>query len=328
MGDNRSYSEATKAALFALSVSCYEPQCQQPTVTVFVDDPDKNVQIAHIRAVKPNGPRYAPPGHPPMTPEQRNAFPNLILLCQRHHRLVDNKVNEHIYTVDLLRDWKEQAERDIRAKVDGLDRLTEDRLNAMLTSAAQNTKVEIDGAITKFTNVSESAAALLRALFEQIESNYLDREMIALLSDAAYRLSHLQDTASLLHLATQRLGNFEDSVGLLAYAARELEHLQDTAGTLNTAVGNLADYDVSGSSRRLAQFIEGYQWIPDVSASIEAAADVAIARIERRVETIDVGEPPTVMDDDQRWKWGLWGFALGVLAVLLTVAILAFSHNL
>ena len=328
MGDNRNYSEATKAALFALSVSCYEPQCQQPTVTIFVDDPDKNVEIAHIRAVKPNGPRYDPPGHPPMTPEERNAFPNLMLLCQRHHRLVDNKVNEHIYTVDLLHDWKEQAERDIRVKVDGLDRLTEERLNAMLISAARNTKIEIDGAITKFKNVSESAAELLRALFEQIEIHYLDTETIVLLSDAAYRLSHLQDTAGLLHFTAQRLGNFEDSVGLLAHAARELKHLQDIAGTLNAAVGNLADYDVSGSSRRLAQFIEGYQRIPDVPASIESAADVAIARIERRIETIDVGEPPRVVDDDQRWKWGLWGFALGVLAVLLTVAILAFSQKL
>ncbi|MEV8613134.1 hypothetical protein AB0383_35385 [Amycolatopsis sp. NPDC051373] len=328
MGDNRNYSEATKAALFALSVSCYEPQCQQPTVTVFVDDPDKNVQIAHIRAVKPNGPRYDPPGQPSMTPEERNAFPNLILLCQRHHRLVDNKVNERIYTVDLLLDWKELAERDIRAKVDGLDRLTEERLNVMLTTAAQNTKVEIDGAITKFKNVSESAAELLRALFEKIESQYLDTETIALLSDAAYRLSHLQDTAGLLHASAQRLGNFEDSVGLLAHAARELEHLQDTAGMLSTAAGNLADYDVNGSSRRLTQFIEGYQWIPDVPASIESAADVAIARIERRVEAIDVGEPPVIVDDGQRWKWGLWGFALGVVAVFLTVAILALSHKL
>lgn len=328
MGDSRNYSEATKAALFALSVSCYEPQCQQPTVTVFVDDPDKNVQIAHIRAVKRNGPRYDPPGHPPMTLAERNAFPNLILLCQRHHRLVDNKANEHIYTVDLLHDWKERAERDIRAKVDGLDRLTEDRLNAMLTSAAQNTKAEIDSAIEKFKGVSESAAELLRALFEQIEGHYLDAETIALLSDAAHRLSHLQDTAGTLHFAAQRLGNLEDNVGILAHAARELGNLEDTASMLNAAAGNLAEYDVHGSSRRLAQFLEGYQQIPDVPASIESAADFAIARIERRVEAIDIGEPSMVIDDDQRWKWGLWGFVLGVLAVLLTVAFLTLSNKL
>lgn len=67
----------------------------------------------------------------------------------------------------------------IRTKIDGLDRLTESRLNDILTSAAQNTKAEIDSAITEFKNVSESAAELLRALFEQIESRYLDTETIA-----------------------------------------------------------------------------------------------------------------------------------------------------
>jgi hypothetical protein len=326
LSEGRTYSEATKAALFALSVTCYEPDCPQPTVTVFVDEPDKNVQVAHIRAIKPNGPRYNPPGYPPMPHEARNEFPNLILLCERHHRLVDKKSNEHLYPVDVLHDWKRRAERDIRTKIDGLDRLTEDRLDEMLTSAAQNTKAEIGDAIDDLREVSGSAAELLRTLFERIEDRYLDAETLALLSDAAYRLSHLQDTAGLLHSGAQSLGNFEDSVGLLARAAGQLEHLYDTAGMLNTAAGNLADYDVSGSSRRLAQFVEGYHQIPDVPAAIEAAADTAINRIARQVEAIDVGVPAPVINDEQRWKWGLWGFASGVVAVMVTVAILALTH--
>lgn len=38
-------------------------------------------EIAHIVAVSPNGPR----GDSPLTTEERNLYPNLILLCNQHH---------------------------------------------------------------------------------------------------------------------------------------------------------------------------------------------------------------------------------------------------
>ncbi|MFE3169999.1 hypothetical protein ACFXPA_11755 [Amycolatopsis sp. NPDC059090] len=327
MADSRNYSEATKAALFALSVSCYEPECQQPTVTVFVDDPDKNVQIAHIRALNPTGPRYNPPGHPTMAPAARNAFPNLILLCPRHHRLVDNPANQHLYTVDLLHDWKKKAERDIRTKVDGLDRLTEERLDAMLTNAARNTRDEIDQAIAEFTEASGAAAELLRALFDKIERHYLDAESIARLSDAAHQLTHLQDTAGLLYHAAGKLGNFEDNVGILSQTAKSLGELEGTASQLQAAASGFYEQDVSGSSRRLTKFIADYSAIPDPAASIESASASLVARIEHQVKRVETATPPIVVDDQQRWKWGLWGFALGVVIVFLTVAIWTSTHK-
>ena len=64
-------------------------------------------EIAHIVAESPHGPR----GASPLTPEQRNLYPNLILLCNQHHQLIDSDGAVATYTVERLTAMKEDHEK-------------------------------------------------------------------------------------------------------------------------------------------------------------------------------------------------------------------------
>lgn len=74
---------------------------------------------AHIRSDEPSGPRHDPDYVDP------NTYENLILLCRRHHRLVDGQ--PALYPVELLETWKHSHESPV------LDRLIVQNLPAPLT---------------------------------------------------------------------------------------------------------------------------------------------------------------------------------------------------
>jgi tetratricopeptide (TPR) repeat protein len=72
------------------------------------DDESLIGEACHIVAQSPSGPR----GHSPLTPEQRDHYDNLILLCRNHHKRVDDQ--ENTYTVQRLRDMKAAHEKWVR----------------------------------------------------------------------------------------------------------------------------------------------------------------------------------------------------------------------
>jgi hypothetical protein len=61
--------------------------------------------ICHIRARSTGGPRY----DPKQTADQRHSFENLILLCNRHSKVVDSEPRK--YSAELLQEMKEMHER-------------------------------------------------------------------------------------------------------------------------------------------------------------------------------------------------------------------------
>jgi hypothetical protein len=61
-------------------------------------------EMAHIVAERPNGPR----GNSPLTPEQRNSYENLVLLCNIHHQLIDDV--PRTYPVEKLLQMKQDHE--------------------------------------------------------------------------------------------------------------------------------------------------------------------------------------------------------------------------
>ena len=65
--------------------------------------------IAHIVADSPGGVR----GDEELSPKLAKEFSNLMLLCDAHHRLIDNPSNENIYTVELLKTYKKEHEERI-----------------------------------------------------------------------------------------------------------------------------------------------------------------------------------------------------------------------
>ncbi len=79
-------------------------RCQYCNVPLWEDIVTKaqysTAYIAHIIADQPDGPR----GHPTLSKELKSEFSNLMLLCDAHHRLIDD--DEDLYTVEKLREMK------------------------------------------------------------------------------------------------------------------------------------------------------------------------------------------------------------------------------
>jgi hypothetical protein len=64
--------------------NCSFPGC---TVTFFSEDDTVNSSdISHIEAAEEGGPRY----NPNSDDEYRRSYPNLILLCPTHNRVIDS----------------------------------------------------------------------------------------------------------------------------------------------------------------------------------------------------------------------------------------------
>ena len=91
-------SEKTIRRLFVLSGNvCAFPECSLPIVE---DAGTVTGEICHIRAQKSGGPRF----DATQSEADRHAFDNLILLCRRHHKIVDAEPD--LYSVDALQEIK------------------------------------------------------------------------------------------------------------------------------------------------------------------------------------------------------------------------------
>lgn len=95
-------STATIKRLFAMSGN----RCAFPKCTSSLIDGKKVVgKICHIKARNENGPRW----DKEQTPEQRHGYDNLILMCGRHHDVIDDDVDA--YTVEYLHRLKAKHEQ-------------------------------------------------------------------------------------------------------------------------------------------------------------------------------------------------------------------------
>jgi len=104
---SRSYSDKTIKLVWGLSAArCCYPDCRVECVAEATKADAAAVlgKIAHIVGHSDNGPR----SDPNMSKEERDDYPNLILLCGTHHDLVDGQPNT--YTVNDLRTWKADHE--------------------------------------------------------------------------------------------------------------------------------------------------------------------------------------------------------------------------
>ncbi len=84
--------------LFAMSGNlCSFPNCKIPIVE---ESGTVTGEICHIKAQSPKGPRY----DSRQTEEERQSYDNLVLLCARHHKIVD--AEPEIYDVQALAEMK------------------------------------------------------------------------------------------------------------------------------------------------------------------------------------------------------------------------------
>lgn len=122
----RAYGVAVERKLYRVARgTCYFPDCTRAIMFEVNDEPVCDVEIAHIRGAEKGSARY----DENMSDAQRAAFPNLILLCSGHHKLVDR--DDTTYRVELLEEWKAANEDDDLAALAGAG-LNEDTLAAVL----------------------------------------------------------------------------------------------------------------------------------------------------------------------------------------------------
>jgi hypothetical protein len=101
--DPRAYKPNDVKKLFALSGNeCSCPSCTNKIVAR--DDKSIVGKICHIEAASSDGPRY----NSKQTNDERRSYDNLILLCDECHTIIDNKKNERVYSVELLKEWKKK----------------------------------------------------------------------------------------------------------------------------------------------------------------------------------------------------------------------------
>ncbi|WP_420573503.1 NACHT domain-containing protein [Kordia sp.] len=102
MNNARNYLVSDIKKLFALTGNqCSAPNCNRP---IIAEDGNTVVgKICHIEAASPNGPRY----RLDMTNDERRAYDNLLILCDEHHMIIDNRRNDGEYPVELLKKWRD-----------------------------------------------------------------------------------------------------------------------------------------------------------------------------------------------------------------------------
>lgn len=227
MVDPRSYTKSTLWALVALGrSSCYwpDPPCSQRAIVMVKGQPVTNLEIAHIYAAHPDGPRY----RADMTDAERRHASNVILLCTKHHMFID-KVRPGKYPAEVLTKWKADREK---GALDGLQGFTDEDIPAAMTKAMKQAVVELRDAIEQLKTVNPEAASVL-----------LDVDVADLLNAASHRLADLPDTAEMLYAAATRLpSDFNDGAELLLQAAASLPaDLTETPNEIRRAAKAISD---------------------------------------------------------------------------------------
>lgn len=110
----RNIKQATQNLLWARAAGHCEICGMDVTRDLVMGNPLNAAQVAHIKADGKLGPRY----DPSQSEEERNSIDNLMLLCHRCHKLIDDHPEEH--TVEKLQQRKEQYETSVRRAIDSL----------------------------------------------------------------------------------------------------------------------------------------------------------------------------------------------------------------
>src|SRR5258708_10748880 len=91
--------------------------CRREMVIDATETDDESIvgDACHMVAEEQSGPR----GDASLSPEQRDKYDNLLLLCKVHHKLVDDQVGT--YTVEKLKEIKANHEKWVRESLKEFD---------------------------------------------------------------------------------------------------------------------------------------------------------------------------------------------------------------
>lgn len=147
--------------LFALSGNlCAFPDCNTPLVE---ESGTVTGEICHIRSASPGGPRF----DQTQSDSERHAATNLLLLCSRHHKVVDSELER--YSTATLEQFKRKQEQaglveisPVTAKAAQL--LLDNYLSVVIHSNSGQIAIQSPGAIQAHTvNVRTSKSKVIVA---------------------------------------------------------------------------------------------------------------------------------------------------------------------
>ena len=297
----RNYASGVSKALFLLSRGrCYEPSCPRPVIREIDGEPIVDVEIAHIRAHSPDGPRF----DPKMGNDERKSFANLILLCNPHHAAIDNNPNK--YPTKLLIQWKKSREGELFEQLSGLENLTPKKLREMMSSAVTQSKNEIMHAIGELSEISEESAAILKKLAkENFSRPYIDIDAVESLADSTRRLTHLEETTVSLRVAAHHLGHLQDTTPQLSRAAENLERYISAISSLQSMT-----VDIDKSTEKINHVLRDRLHERSWEAAEQGIFETAEA-IERTVDSINNLDSEIIIRDKGRWTYFLQGIIFG-----------------
>lgn len=147
--------------LFALSGNrCAFPDCAAPLIE---ESETVTGEICHIRAANPKGPRF----DKAQTDAERHAAANLLLLCPRHHKVIDSEPNK--YPVSVLEAMKRSREQPGLVEISPVtakaaQRLLDNYLSVIVHSNSGQIAIQSPGAIQASTiNIKTSKPTVVVA---------------------------------------------------------------------------------------------------------------------------------------------------------------------
>jgi hypothetical protein len=334
----RTYAPTTREALFLLSRgNCYAPECKNRIMEWAGGRWVALADVAHIYGLNKRSRRYDE-----RIPEpDRNNFKNLLLLCEKHHKLVDGADTWANYPVVTLVAWKQDREGDLAGELGQLDWITQDTLHELMAEAIEDTQSRILEAIDGISTISGETLAVLKALVaETLKLPYLNPDDVASLersadvlqvvipeyvpqlSRSAVILQEVIEYAGILSHSTRHLVNLADYAEALRYATSPLENL----GALLPQLHEVAE---SLSSGAVSQYREVASRMSDTADRISDSVDF-LSNAELPAPTWSGQEPPIVRAvrvPVARWSWGtFWGGFVTCMAFVIAILSLWVAH--
>jgi hypothetical protein len=300
-GSTMSYGEptaATKYALFWLCRGlCYKPGCSRPVVKLVDDRAQTMAKVAHIYGRRRGSARW----DPGKREEYLKSFRNLLLLCATHHDEVDGPLTRHLFSVELLEQWKREREKLDSLPAGAFDDVDDTTLLSQMVTAVDSTRSEIREALTQ---LPREIADILRSMVDDgFTRPYLDIEAIYALDSAAQRLLHLPDSASQLYSTVNRL---EEAIGPLRQLTNNMAEATSQAATTVT--------DWHTATRDAP---DGSAWTSTVN--------MAINRLQSEIDALLDYEPPPLQLDRENFWWAIrkgavWGALIAAIVTAVATA--------
>ncbi|WBC17742.1 hypothetical protein O7600_13340 [Micromonospora sp. WMMA1998] len=269
MSGEHSYASGVEKMLFVLSRGfCYAPTCKNPVVRFEAGgEPEVAVFIAHIRAARRNGPRWVEE----MDPEDRKSFENLILLCKKHHVMVDSKKNEKKYPVETLLEWKRLREKQLGSQIKGLSFLTEDDLISVLEKVATGSRNQMMDAIERVHGLSREMKDMLKSIIDEPYRRALvDPDAVTSLEHSAGMLAFLQDHTPVLAHSAQAISSLADHGSVLVKFADAVKGMPDLTLAM---VANL-EYAAADLAEKTEQLRGTSEVVGESTGKLVAAASI------------------------------------------------------